>query len=168
VPLAIRGPGFDGGGSLRQMVSLIDLPPTLLNAAGIDVPDTFQGRSILPLVSERSTDWPDDVYVEISESMCGRALRTGRWKYGVHAPDTKASVGHADKYVEQFLYDLQSDPYELKNLLGIQSHEPVAKKMRERLLKRMTEIGLPPCEIVPAAWETKAGQRYVTQQEIDS
>ena len=168
VPLAIRGPGFDGGGSLRQMVSLIDLPPTLLNAAGIEVPKTFQGRSILPLVSERSTDWPDDVYVEISESQCGRSIRTGRWKYSVHAPDVKASAAHAEKYTEQFLYDLYADPYELKNLIGIKSHEPVAIKMRQRLLKRMADIGLPPCEIVPAAWEAGAGQRFVTEEEINS
>jgi arylsulfatase A-like enzyme len=168
VPLAIRGPGFDGGGALRQMVSLIDLPPTLLDAAGIAVPKTFQGRSILPLVRERSMDWPDDVYVEISESQCGRSIRTGRWKYSVHAPEVKSSTPHAEKYVEQFLYDLYADPYELKNLIGIKSHEPVAVKMRQRLLKRMAEIGLPPCEIVPAPWEAGAGQRRVTDAEINS
>src|SRR5690606_35894749 len=51
VPTALCGPGFDGGGQIRQLVSLVDLPPTLLDAAGIPVPDSMMGRSILPLRS---------------------------------------------------------------------------------------------------------------------
>jgi arylsulfatase A-like enzyme len=38
VPTALIGPGFDSRGQIRELVSLIDLPPTLLNAAGIHVP----------------------------------------------------------------------------------------------------------------------------------
>src|SRR5690606_4556048 len=39
VPTALYGPGFRSGGQVRELVSLIDLPPTLLDAAGIPVPD---------------------------------------------------------------------------------------------------------------------------------
>ncbi|MGH3655156.1 MAG: sulfatase-like hydrolase/transferase, partial [Micromonosporaceae bacterium] len=47
VPLVLDGPGFSGGGSRDDLVSLIDLPPTLLDAAGIEVPEEMQGRSLL-------------------------------------------------------------------------------------------------------------------------
>ncbi|MDX1683471.1 MAG: sulfatase-like hydrolase/transferase, partial [Phycisphaeraceae bacterium] len=46
VPLIATGPGFTGGHAVEEMVSLIDLPPTLLAAAGAQVPDTFQGRPV--------------------------------------------------------------------------------------------------------------------------
>ena len=47
----------------------------------------------------------------------------------------------ADLYEEQYLYDLQADPYELNNLVGHESHREVAQVMRERLLRRMEEAG---------------------------
>jgi arylsulfatase A-like enzyme len=47
VPTALQGPGFDGGGQIRPLVSLIDLPPTLLDAAGLPVPEGMQGAGPL-------------------------------------------------------------------------------------------------------------------------
>lgn len=58
VPTALCGPGFDGGGALNKLVSLIDLPPTLLDAAGLPVPHAMEGRSILPLVKKQPVAWP--------------------------------------------------------------------------------------------------------------
>jgi arylsulfatase A-like enzyme len=155
VPTMLCGPGFDGGGQLRQLVSLIDLPPTLLDAAGIDVPTEMQGRSILPLL-RGSADWPEEVFVQISESQVGRAVRTQRWKYGVTAPDKNGSKDpSSERYVEEYLYDLQADPYELNNLVGRASHEEVAAVMRQRLLRRMVDAGeaepvIEPAELRPS------------------
>ncbi|MEJ7838916.1 MAG: sulfatase-like hydrolase/transferase, partial [Thermomicrobiales bacterium] len=73
VPTVLTGPGFNGGGRIPELVSLVDLPPTLLDAAGIDVPDSMQGRSILPLLNGRGgEEWPKEVFVQISESQIGR------------------------------------------------------------------------------------------------
>src|SRR5439155_3385418 len=100
-PTALQGPGFDGGGRLRELVSLVDLPPTLLDAAGLPVPEVMQGRSILPLTRGETEGWPEEVFVQISESQVGRAVRTHRWKYGVTAPDKNGSRDAAsDRYVE--------------------------------------------------------------------
>ena len=44
VPTMLTGPGFNGGGQIRELVSLIDLPPTLLDSAGIAVPDHMRGQ----------------------------------------------------------------------------------------------------------------------------
>ncbi len=69
VPTVFTGPGFFGGGEIAELVSLIDLPPTLLDAAGIPVPSGMQGRSFMPLLrGQRGTDWPGEVYIQISES----------------------------------------------------------------------------------------------------
>jgi hypothetical protein len=45
VPTALREPGFDGGGQIRQLVNIVDLPPTLLDAAGLPVPDDMYGMT---------------------------------------------------------------------------------------------------------------------------
>ena len=166
VPTVLSGPGFTGAGQLPELVSLIDLPPTLLDAAGIDVPDQMQGRSIMPLVRrEESVEWPDEVFVQISEAQTGRAVRTHRWKYGVDAPqDDGPRTAGADRYEEQYLYDLAYDPYELTNLIGSQAHDPVAEVMRQRLCRRMEEAG----EAVPrivAADRSGKGQRRVSDTE---
>ena len=165
VPTALRGPGFDSGGQIRQLVSLIDLPPTLLDAAGLPVPEAMQGRSVLPLARRQAEGWPEEVFIQISESQVGRAVRTHRWKYGVNAPDKNGGRDPAaDRYEEQYLYDLRADPYELTNLIGLESHQEVAAVMRERLIRRMGEAGEAPPVIKPAP-ARRSGQRRVSPEE---
>ena len=165
VPTVMSGPGFSGAGRLPELVSLIDLPPTLLDAAGLQVPSQMQGHSIMPLVRRDAgfEGWPDDVFVQISEAQTGRAVRTQRWKYGVNATGTHPPpTGRADRYAEQYLYDLEVDPYELTNLIGLESHREVARVMRERLLRRIEEAG----ELPPRIKE--APQRPSGQRRVDS
>ncbi|MDQ3398910.1 MAG: sulfatase-like hydrolase/transferase, partial [Deinococcota bacterium] len=166
VPTALQGPGFDGGGRLQELVSLVDLPPTLLHAAGLAVPREMQGRSVLPLLRGDKAGWPEEVFIQISESQLGRAVRTRRWKYSVAAPDKDGwQDPAAEHYAEAFLYDLEADPYELTNLIGLESHKKVAEVMSARLLRRMVEAG----EVEPsieAAPERPAGQRRVSDEEV--
>ncbi len=168
VPCAISGPGFEAGGQLSQMVSLVDLPPTLLDAAGLSVPETMQGRSITPLVRREKVEWPGEVLVQISESQTGRAVRTHRWKYSVSVPNqgefAKGMEASAARYSEEFLYDLLADPWELDNLIGFESHAQVADVMRARLVKRMVEAGEAEPEIERAP-SKRAGQRRVNEAE---
>jgi arylsulfatase A-like enzyme len=91
-------------------------------------------------------DWPDDVYVQISESHTGRCVRTSRYKYSVRCPglddDGKpVDAPQADEYVDDFLYDLQADPWELTNLIGMPSFREVVADMRARLVRRMKNCG---------------------------
>ncbi|MCL2664443.1 MAG: sulfatase-like hydrolase/transferase [Defluviitaleaceae bacterium] len=153
IPCVLTGPGFDGGGRIRSLISLVDLPPTLLDAAGINVPDSFQGRSLLPLVSNKKAPWRDDMFVQISEASTSRAIRTSRFKYIVTSPDSKpwSDTGSAESYTETELYDLHADPYELNNLIGYQSHQPLHEIMRRRLTARMVEAGEKAPVIIPAA-----------------
>ena len=142
VPTALSGPGFEGGGQIQQLVSLVDLPPTLLDGAGLSVPDEMSGRSLLPLIRGETSGWPEEVFVQISETQVGRAVRTERWKYGVTAPDRDGREhSGADRYVDEYLYDMEVDPYELANLIDKESHAEVILSMRERLVNRMVEAG---------------------------
>ncbi|NLS77680.1 MAG: sulfatase-like hydrolase/transferase [Chloroflexi bacterium] len=159
LPTALTGPGFESGGQLREMVSLVDLPATLLDAAGLPVPAHFQGGSILPLTRGEREGWPEEVYVQISESQVGRCIRTKRWKYSVVAPDGDGGKDpYAARYVEEFLYDVASDPYELRNLVHEASHAEVRAMLRQRLIARMIEAGEKAPTIEPAE-SRPSGQR---------
>ena len=166
VPTVISGPGFDGGGQLAELVSLVDLPPTLLDAGGLPIPAAMEGRSILPLVRRQATEWPQEVFVQISESQVARAIRTQRWKYCVNAPD---GVGWrdagSDRYVEEALYDLHADPYELENLAGVDAFRAVADELRERLIARMVAAG-EAAPLIEDAPVRAGGQRALSIAEV--
>ncbi|MBD2869019.1 sulfatase-like hydrolase/transferase [Paenibacillus arenilitoris] len=166
VPTALYGPGFMQGGQVRSLVSLLDLPPTLLDAAGIEVPAGMQGRSVMPLVRREATVWPGEVFLQISESQVGRAIRTERWKYAVVAADKDGwNDSGSDRYREDVLYDLQADPYEQTNLAGMESYRSVADHLKERLIARMAEAGERPPVIEPAE-PVSAGARRVSVEEL--
>lgn len=167
VPTVLTGPGFFGGGQLTELVSLVDLPPTLLDAAGIPVPQPMQGRSVMPLIRrEGGTNWPREAFVQISESEIGRAIRTRRWKYHVRAPErTGESSPGSSLYHEWSLYDLKADPHELNNLAGSEAHRELCDRLKERLIQRMTDIGetRPRIENAPS-WSS--GQMYLEAEEL--
>src|SRR5581483_11376436 len=154
VPTLLHGPGFLGGGARPEMVSVVDLPPTLLDAAGLPVPPEMQGRSLMPHLRGRGGDWPGEVFVQISEAENARAIRTPRWKYSVTAPATDAERARNEPwwpvYVEQALYDLDADPAELDNLIERDSHRATAAELRARLLQRMAAAGERVPMILPA------------------
>jgi arylsulfatase A-like enzyme len=168
VPTALYGGPFTSGGRIQKLVSLVDLPATLLDAAEIPVPAEMQGRSILPLVKKTCDDWPEEVFVQISESQVARAVRTERWKYCVSAPDKDGGKeSSADVYKEESLYDLMADPFELRNLVHEAAHTEVRTVMRQRLLRRMKVAGEAEPRIIAA--ETKpSGQLRVTSKEAQS
>jgi arylsulfatase A-like enzyme len=162
IPLSFTGPGFNGGGRIQKLVSLLDVPPTLLDACGIPIPAAMQGRSILSLVNHTEKDWSQEVFLQISESQVGRCVRTARWKYSVSAPGVHGWSGPgADVYREEFLYDLFADPYEFNNLIDHEGYEQVKQVMRERLVRRMVEAGEPAPQIEEVPNKTPRGQRVL-------
>lgn len=166
VPTAIWGQKFNGGGRIEEVVSLLDLPPTLLDACGIDVPEQMVGHSILPLTRGDRDDWQNDVLIQTYGPELGRYVRTKRWKYGIASPDRDTwKKGMSEKYVEVVLYDLKNDPYEMKNLIGFESHAPVVAHLKGRLLARMAEAG-ETTPIIEDAPIRKSGQRRVDKEEI--
>lgn len=145
------GPGFTGGGRVRQLVSLVDFPPTLLDAAGIPQKQPMQGRSILPLLRGQTADWPREAFIQVSESKTARVIRTHRWKYEVTAPDARHGQPGAALYDESALYDMESDPYELENLIGQHAVRELCDGLAQRLVARMVEAGEAVPEIRPVS-----------------
>ena len=142
VPLVFCGPGFRGGGIVEELVSLIDMAPTFLEAAGVDRASYMRGRPLQGLVDGTGPDWPQEVFVQISESHVGRAIRTRKWKYSVVAPDRSGvDDPDSDRYVEDFLYDLKSDPHERSNLVTEPAYVRVRADLREALKRRMVQAG---------------------------
>jgi arylsulfatase A-like enzyme len=113
VPLTITWPGHIKPAVRNELVSLIDILPTLCDLADIDRPDGIDGRSLRPLITQGASSdpsWREAVYGEYYGKQNWRVpirmVRTGRWKY----------VRYLDDGEE--LYDLQFDPHELHNLAG--------------------------------------------------
>jgi arylsulfatase A-like enzyme len=139
VPGVIRGPGFDE--DVSELVNLVDIPPTLVDACGLQVPGEMEGESIAPLAGGEHRAWKDDVFVQpISSEEVARTLRTDRWKYSVYAPRVPEYEEGSDTYTERYLYDLHSDPYERSNLVGRSDYREVRDRLRERLLARIRDV----------------------------
>ena len=141
VPMVAMGPGFRGGAVIDRLVSLIDLPPTILAAAGVERPRAMRGRPVQGLVDGTARRWPREVFAQISESHCGRCIRTKRWKYSVRAPDKTGQDPGSDVYVEEFLYDLEADGDERDNLVRDPAYATVRKKLRATLKRHMLRAG---------------------------
>ena len=151
VPLIIHGGAFNGGKRITEMTSLIDLPATILDCVGAEIPERFKGNSLVPLVEGKADGWGDDVFIQISESQVGRAVRTHDYKYSVYAPDKSGKRDmNSDVYVEQYLYDLKADPNERNNLVSDPNYAEVRAEMKARLLSRMERAGEAVPVVLPA------------------
>ncbi len=140
VPMLIKGEGFGKGVKEERVVSLLDLPRTILTAAGIETDKlNLQGR---PLQQVSAPDWEEEVYIQISESFVGRALRTRRYKYVVYAPEVNPwTESGSPVYREKYLFDLEYDPLEKKNLVGDAGYGDVKERLRGRLLELGAKAG---------------------------
>ncbi|BAM03288.1 sulfatase-like hydrolase/transferase [Phycisphaera mikurensis] len=153
-PCVAHGGPFTGGGRVELPFQLTDVAPTLCGAAGVDPPEGAQGRSAVGLVRREpgaAAAWPEEAFIQVSESVTGRAVRTRRWKYAAEAPDAAPGDRFAAAYTETHLYDLLADPHELINLAGLAAYAPVRERMKERLLRRMAAAGEPAAEVRDAA-----------------
>lgn len=162
IPFAIWGPSWDGGGERNEAVSLVDFMPSLLDTAGIKIPESVQGRSLLPLTKNQNEQWPEACLIQFGDvgMSPGRAVRTNRWKYAVTASDRYKWQGSAPEYEETFLYDLQTDPYELRNLIHSENHLPVKEKLIKILHQLMSEVSEEKTEIISSELQP-SGQRTV-------
>ncbi len=146
IPLIVQGPGFDRAMEIQELVSQVDFAPTLLEAAGVTVPHTMQGKSALPLLQRKIDGWRNEVYIEMSESLTGRALRTPQWTYAVAIPKREEASARYNEYI---LYDRYSDPFQHVNLAGRTEVREISQQLRERLTARIVESGGPKPVIDP-------------------
>ncbi|MCE5249363.1 sulfatase [bacterium] len=115
VPMLAHCPALTGKNSTRtEMVLNIDIGPTILDAAGIQIPQSMHGRSFLPLIHGEKPQWRTEFLYEYfwerayAQTPTVLGLRTDRYAYMRHQ-------GVWDVYE---LYDVEKDPDEMVNLLG--------------------------------------------------
>ena len=119
IPLILRLPGkLPPGRVVSRQVSQIDIMPTLMQLAGLGVPDFVEGSSLLPLIRGEADRFREEAFAETTpagwqslpeddrEIWC---VRTGRWKLILNT-DT---AGRTRRFE---LYDLQADPGEIRDL----------------------------------------------------
>ena len=146
VPLVISGGSFKGGEKDSRLVSLLDLPATLLDVAEIPIPESYRGLS---LMSDKKRD---NVYIEISESQCGRAIRTERYTYSVSAltPVSGMTKKNVKLYFEDYLYDNEKDPNQKNNLVKNIQYKDVKEGLKKELIREMEKAGERDFRILPA------------------
>ncbi|TFF89546.1 MAG: arylsulfatase [Promethearchaeota archaeon] len=150
IPLVIKGPGFEEGQQIDELVSLIDLPPTLLRCAGINIPSHMRGRPLQELIFGDTRNWPKEVFLQISESQVGRAIRTEKWKYSIRAPSKSGWLyAQSDLYMEDYLYDLEHDLHEKNNLASDPAYAQIRAELADILKKKMAEAGENIPRIIP-------------------
>lgn len=149
VPLIIAGPGFKGGRRVRELVSTASLPKTFLSMAGISIGDEMIGEN-LRCVADGETEGRENViFAQISESRVGRCVRTKDYLYSVYAPGINGGErAGSSVYVDDFLYDLSKDPYELNNLVGNKDYDEIRDQMADLLVRQMEKAGEPVPEIL--------------------
>jgi arylsulfatase A-like enzyme len=152
IPLLLAGPGFESARPMQEIVGIVDLAPTLLDAASVPVPESMQGRSLLPLVHDAKARqaWPNRELIQISETMTARAIRTPEWTYCVADTTGATGTSASTSYHEYQMYDQRNDPHELVNLAGRKEYRKIAGELRAELKKMIVASGEPEPEIVPA------------------
>jgi arylsulfatase A-like enzyme len=155
VPFLLAGPGFDRSAVIDEVVSLVDMMPTLLDGAGIEVPASLRGRSLKVLAADSAArkSWDSTAYFQISQSICGRGIRTRDWCYCAFDPTVKNGQAEFSAQYQDFaLYSVAGDPAQTLNLIGRPEYKAIADQLRAELLKRIHDAGEPATAITPIHW----------------
>ena len=130
VPLIVADPRLpeERRGTTRPEMALnLDLAPTLLDLAGVEVPAAYEGRSLVPLLRGETPDWRTDFLVE----------------HRFDHAEIPQSVGVRDRQFVYARYDQQEPPFEQLFFLGSDPHQlldiardPVFEKVLDRMRKR--------------------------------
>jgi len=133
IPMIIRWPGMpenSKGKLLKQLALNIDIAPTILDLAGIKAPEVMNGKSLLPIISHPDSDFRNDFFMEhvgivkadnpIPDSY---GIRTKDWKYIRYI--------NVEPEVEE-MYNLSTDPLEMKNLIDDKDFIKVKNDLREK------------------------------------
>lgn len=117
VPLVMKGPGIQAGQRVGTPVSLVDLAPTICELSGLPLRDCFDGESLLPVASGRTTEsrgWALACYAGVTSDTLSWMVRKGDYKLIVHE-------GYPSR-----LFNLRDDPGELNDLIDEEPDQAAA------------------------------------------
>ncbi len=151
VPLVVRGPGVPQGRNLGQLVGNIDFSPTIVDAADAVPGRLMDGRSLFELFDDPRRETGREIVLENGFGANGipayRGLRSDRYVWVEHL-----TTG------EYELYDLQKDPYELRNLEDRVAYEDVRLQLAKRLRKLKRCKGTKACSASRPALKLRVRQ----------
>ena len=129
VPFLVRYPPLAPAPRTETRFALnVDIAPTIYDLAGLPIPASVEGRSLVPLLADTAGSWREDMLVE-SWSNDGEmpiqleAVRTAGYAYIENRDDASE------------LYDLAADPFQLENVAGAPAHAAALADMRARLAR---------------------------------
>lgn len=160
MPFIVRWPGVATRGAVcRRPASVIDLAPTFFAAAGAPLPWPMHGRDIAPLLRDPDAEWDRPVLVEHFFKTFGSGTRKGRtgdddhegipWWISLRRGKYKYIRTLVEDEIEE-LYDLESDPDELKNLAVDPARRKLLEDHRALLVAELRRTGAALVENLPA------------------
>jgi arylsulfatase A-like enzyme len=139
VPLIVMDPALPKerrDRAVEAMALNIDLAPTMLDYAGVAIPESMQGVSLRPWLRGESPKWRDDWFYEHYTAAKiippSEGVRTTRWTYLRWLKDPKNPV--------EELYDLQADPFQERNLAPVMEHQKTLRDLRTRWEKLRADL----------------------------
>ena len=128
VPLILLDPRVERHREVRDIALNVDIPATILDLAGIPLPSSYEGKSLLgytrgetPL-SDRASFLCEHLW-EFAFIPPSEGIRTRKWKYFRYR--------HHPEHRE--LYDLEADPEEIHNLIDLDEYKPVTEQLEREL-----------------------------------
>jgi len=131
VPLIFAGPGIPPGEKSEAFAYLLDIFPTLCDLVGCEIPETVEGKSLLPAIKEQKENIRE--YLHFAYEGFHRGIRDRQYKLIEYV------VG--GKHVKSQLFDLVSDPRETVNLADSLEHAETLARLRQELRKWQTDYG---------------------------
>ncbi len=138
-PLLVKWPGVTPHGSVnKNIVSNLDFAETFLDIAGVKIPSDMQGMSMVPLLKGKKTpNWRTEHYYHYYEYP---AVHSVKRHYGISTERFKLIHFYYD-IDEWELYDLQTDPMEMKNVYNDPEYSEIKKDLHKRLDNLMKKYG---------------------------
>ncbi len=125
VPMIITCPGLIPTNQVnsQQLVTGLDIMPTICDYSGISCPENIRGRSLAPVITDGKNDSTQFIVMELAANK-GRVVRSERFKYVVYHEDL----------IEQ-LFDINNDPGEKVNLAGSVDYSDIVDGLRKMLMQ---------------------------------
>ncbi|MEN8164225.1 MAG: sulfatase [Acidobacteriota bacterium] len=137
VPLFIKLPGQSDGGVVEAPVELIDLYPTILEAAGILTDLDLDGRSLVPLILGKADPESDQEPERLTQTAWkGRCVARGISAQGFRLIEIERNYERVKNVIR--MYDLAGDPREEEDVSG--RHPKIALELRQELHRRFDEL----------------------------
>lgn len=119
VPFIVHSPARYQARRTEALAGHVDLMPSILSLAGVPAPSIVEGKDLTPLFSAQKDSIQDRVFIEISHNV---GIIKDHWKMFVYP------TGEGE------LYDIRSDPDEMKNLYNEPGYAPIKKELKRALI----------------------------------